>query len=325
MPRALALVIALLFVGGIRAGDKKPLTAERVGQLLTILRSDLNEENRAHAAQELGRADGTQNPEVVFLLIEALKADPKPAVRAEVVDSLAKIRPITREAGQALDAAKEDGSFKVRWHARTAARVYHSAGYGEPEKSVAVSVKGSTNAPRTGSDPSQSQQPAGLLANMFNKPAVNSESKLVSPKQSPLISPKQPVVMPESPKAGGLLANWGSKSKSSAEPIILQQPQQQPLVAPATTQSGGWLYHMMNRSNSTTKPSPSSNEPPLAPSLPNYTPRTTVVPASQHDGSGNPYGDIPSAPATPALQSKLSPYIPQKPVIPQMQGKPGQD
>ena len=101
MRRALALAILVSFIGFAHAGDKKPITPERVGQLLTILRSDLNEDNRTHAAEELGRVDASHYPEIIPLLIETMRSDPKPAVRAEVVDSLAKIRPLSKEAGKA--------------------------------------------------------------------------------------------------------------------------------------------------------------------------------------------------------------------------------
>src|SRR5882724_8127271 len=140
MRRALAFAVLVLCMNRAYAGDKKAMTPERVGQLLAILRSDLNEDNRTHAAEELGRVDASHYPEIIPLLIETLRTDPKPAVRAEVVDSLAKIRPVTKEAGKALEAAKEDGSFKVRWHARNAARTYHNAGYQEQEKKVVAAA-----------------------------------------------------------------------------------------------------------------------------------------------------------------------------------------
>ena len=187
MRRALALVITLVLVGGARAGDKKALTAERVGQLLTILRSDLNEDNRTHAAEELGRADGNRFPEVTVLLIEALKSDPKPSVRAEVVDSLAKIRPVTKEAGKALDAAKEDGSFKVRWHARTAVRVYHSAGYQEQEKKVAATPsKSASSAPQFSAESAPVRQSNGWLGNLIGKSAPVSQEPPITTDSAPV-------------------------------------------------------------------------------------------------------------------------------------------
>ncbi len=295
MRRALALLIVLVLVGSTRAGDKKVLTAERVGQLLTILRSDLNEDNRAHAAEELGRVDGNRYPEVVVLLIDALKADPKPSVRAEVVDSLAKIRPVTREAGKALDAAKEDGSFKVRWHARTAVRVYHTAGYQEQDKKVAAAPgKTPPPSPRFPAESAPAQPSNGWLSNLISKP-----SAAPAPVSSP---PSTSVYVP---------------AKESAPP-----KSQPPVPTSETPQSGGLIYQILSRSKPATGNGATVKEPPLSTPADLTTPRSYAVPPTQN-GSGNPYGDIPSAPATPGVQPKQSPYTPQQPVIPSIPNKNG--
>ncbi len=284
MRRALALAITVLFIHQAQAGDKKTVvTPERVGQLLTILRSDLNEENRAHAAEELGRVDGSRYPEIIPLLIETLRSDPKPAVRAEVVDSLAKIRPITKEAGKALDAAKEDGSFKVRWHARTAVRTYHSAGYQEQEKKVAGT-------------PSKAQAQPVVVYGPDGMPVQQS------------VTPVQ--------QSGGWLANLKSKQIVSPDPVV-SKPQPQPAT---DNQSGGWLYHMLAKPASP-KNQVMPTEPPLAGSTEIVIPRSSPTPVIQSTG-GNPFADIPSAPATQPAKPKTSPYMPQTPVVPVLPSKP---
>jgi HEAT repeats len=169
MRRLITLVVLLFVTSTASAGDKKPLTPERVGQLMTILRSDLSEDNRLQAAEELGHANGMRHPEVVPALIESLRKDPKPAVRGQALDSLARIRPVSKDAGRAIEAAKDDPSFKVRWKVSGALRTYHSAGYGEQEKKTTVSA----SAPRKDPPPPQQQQPespnGGWLYNLFNK------------------------------------------------------------------------------------------------------------------------------------------------------------
>jgi hypothetical protein len=222
MRRALALAIFVLCINQAHAGDKKPLTPERVGQLLTILRSDLNEENRTHAAEELGKVDGSRYPEIIPLLIETMRSDPKPAVRAEVVDALAKIRPISKEAGKALDAAKEDGSFKVRWHARTAARVYHSAGYQEQEKKVAsTSPKAMPSANRSSSESGPSAPSGGWLSSMMNKP---------SSAQAPMTAqPQQTVASPDQQQSSGWLYKMIAKPAPATKLPATTEP---PLAAP---------------------------------------------------------------------------------------------
>ena len=223
MRRALALVISVSFIGLAHGGDKKPITPERVGQLLTILRSDLNEDNRTHAAEELGRVDANRYPEIIPLLIETMGNDPKPAVRAEVVDALAKIRPLTKEAGKALEAAKEDGSFKVRWHARTAARVYHNAGYQEQEKKVASTPAKPIPTPtRSTPEPAPTGQSGGWLSNVFGKPS--------SPAPAPVTPPPPATVSQTPPQTSGWLYHMIAKpAPTNKVPATTAEP---PLADP---------------------------------------------------------------------------------------------
>jgi len=220
MRRGLAFAIFILFMNQAYAGDKKAMTPERVGQLLTILRSDLSEENRTHAADELGKVDGSRYPEIIPLLIETLRTDPKPAVRAEVVDSLAKIRPLTKEAGKALEAAKEDGSFKVRWHARSAAKVYHNAVYQDEKKVVVTTPKSTPSATRGNSETTSSAQSGGWLSNLITKPSSSSA-------QPTVVTAPQSVAVPETPQSGGWLYHMIAKPtpvtkmpKTSSEPPL---------------------------------------------------------------------------------------------------------
>jgi HEAT repeats len=286
MRRALALVVAVLFISQAHAGDKKSvITAERVGQLLTILRSDLNEDNRVHAAEELGRVDGSKYPEIVPLLIEALKSDPKPAVRAEIVDSLAKIRPLTKEAGKALDQAKEDGSFKVRWHARTAARVYHTAGFPEQDKKI-----------------------AGVPAKQTpSQPAFTSET------------------LP-APQSGGWLANLRSKPASSSDTIVTKPQAQAQPAPTESTQSGGWLYHMLAKPSTAPKTSATPVEPPMAQSNEIVFPKSDPPPAIPTGGTNpfTDIRSAPATQASPPKVSPYMPQAPVVPVLPSKPADGGQ-
>src|SRR5438045_1169020 len=71
-------------------------------------------------------------PEIVPALIDVLKHDQKAAVRAEAAQTLGKIRPLSQEAGVALEEAVSDPSWRVRWQARPALRAYRSSGYRGP-------------------------------------------------------------------------------------------------------------------------------------------------------------------------------------------------
>src|SRR5579875_1752536 len=110
--------------------NKKVTPAERVPELLAQVKSDGDESKRAAAAQELRQYDPGQFPMIVPVLIDVLLTDSKPVVRAEAAQSLGKIRPISQQAGMALEQAlANDSSMRVRLQARSALLQYHWSGY----------------------------------------------------------------------------------------------------------------------------------------------------------------------------------------------------
>jgi hypothetical protein len=133
------LILVLIAVGllartasaGFLFGKKtKPNPAERVPELIIIVKTDKDESKRVAAAEELRQYDAAANPDVVPVLIDVLMNDPKPAVRIEAAESLGKIRPVSQEAGWALEQAKEkDASFRVRTRCRYVLLGYEWAGY----------------------------------------------------------------------------------------------------------------------------------------------------------------------------------------------------
>jgi hypothetical protein len=131
----LALLTAAVFIlpapAGILFGKKpKPNPAERVPELIVIVKTDKDESKRAAAAEELRQFDPAAFSDIVPVLIDVLMNDAKPAVRAEAAESLGKIRPVSQEAGWALEQAQEkDSSWRVRTKARYVLMTYHWAGY----------------------------------------------------------------------------------------------------------------------------------------------------------------------------------------------------
>jgi len=130
-----------LAVGSSSAGvifgkkSKKPTPAERVPELLGQVKTDGDESKRAAAAQELRQYDPAQFPAIVPMLIDALLTDKKPGVRAEAAQSLGKLRPISQQAGMALEhALANDSSMRVRLQARSSLLQYHWAGYHNVKK-----------------------------------------------------------------------------------------------------------------------------------------------------------------------------------------------
>jgi hypothetical protein len=111
---------------------KKPAApaAQRVPELVLMLKADPDERKRAGAAEELREFDIQTYTEILPVLIDAAKNDPKLNVRLEALTTLSKLRPINQEAGQALErAAADDVHLRVRIHARTTLWKYQLAGY----------------------------------------------------------------------------------------------------------------------------------------------------------------------------------------------------
>jgi hypothetical protein len=135
--RQILVVILLLALAGrapagIFFGKKtpKPTPAERVPELIGVVKNDGDENKRLDAIAELRQYDATAFPSIVPVLIDVLLTDKKPGVRAEAAQSLGKLRPISQDGGQALEQAlHNDTSMRVRLQARHALLQYHWSGY----------------------------------------------------------------------------------------------------------------------------------------------------------------------------------------------------
>ncbi len=172
---------------------EKPNPAERLAQLITTLKTDPDEAKREHAAVELRHFDPKTFPEVIPILIECLQSDPKPAVRMEAAQSLGRIRPISQQAGWALEqAASKDSSTRVRLQARSSLWYYRLNGYrseGKPDEIPAAS-------PPKPEQPSKSFLPSLSNLNPFSK-----SSRPNSPPSTPSgETPPPPLAVPEKDK-----------------------------------------------------------------------------------------------------------------------------
>jgi hypothetical protein len=125
----LPVSLALPAPAGIIFGKQKHKPTERVPQLIAAVKTETDESKRESAAKELRDYDAAAFPEIVPVLIDVLQHDAKAGVRAEAAGSLSKLRPVSQEAGWALEQALKDHSIRVRWQARTAILNYRLAGY----------------------------------------------------------------------------------------------------------------------------------------------------------------------------------------------------
>jgi hypothetical protein len=113
----------------------RPVPAQRVPELILILKTESDERKRAQAAEELREYDAKSYSEIVPVLADVLHNDKNAHVRLEALNSLARLRPVSQPAGLALEhAAANDESLRIRLQAKSALLKYHIAGYSASNK-----------------------------------------------------------------------------------------------------------------------------------------------------------------------------------------------
>ena len=118
-----------------------PVPAQRVPELILILKTETDERKRAAAAEELRDYDPKTFTEIVPVLVDILTNDKKQSVRLEALNSLARLRPVSQTAGHAIEhAASDDESLRIRLQAKSSLLKYHIAGY-HSEAPPPVAVK----------------------------------------------------------------------------------------------------------------------------------------------------------------------------------------
>ena len=200
-----------------KKGKKTPTPAERVPELLALVKTDGDESKRAAAAQELRQYDASQFPAIIPVLVDALLTDKKPGVRAEAAQTLGKLRPISQQAGIALEQAlNADASMRVRLQARSSLLQYHWSGYHNTKKDDLV--------PQTKEPPLADDK----------MPAVLNPSSLPSTIGRVVPQPAAPNARTTSADRPALTAQFspGTARPSSQEPPLA--PPTVPIQAPAT-------------------------------------------------------------------------------------------
>jgi hypothetical protein len=178
----------------------KPSPAERVSRLLITMKTDANDGKRASAAKELRGFDPRTFPEIVPMLIDVLKHDRKATVRVEAAQTLGKLRPVSQEAGLALEEAMGDPSWRVRWQARESFLGYRMSGYRSPPK------------------PEQTSPPGGKQS------SAKRETPSATPKSGPAIVPKETPPPPLADPLPAAPASAGGVRPAPVETPKLQKP-----------------------------------------------------------------------------------------------------
>jgi HEAT repeats len=261
----LTLLLAAAMVGPAPAGifgkkPTKPSPTERVPELLSILKSDGDENKRLEAAQELRQYDPLAFPQIVPSLIAALQNDAKPSVRSEAAQTLGQIRPVLPAVRPALEVARDkDASMRVRFQARSSLLGirWTTTWHGNPSE-----------------PPSQGKEP----------PLADPKSKNVPP----AIRTQQPQPM-QDPGTGRLNPVAAPNPPPPATPQVQEQnPQTRPAPASTTSSTFRWMPLGQSKKNGQTA------EPPLAPPTPEKVEKTIIPPtAVQKDQTGPDLGPPP--------------------------------
>jgi hypothetical protein len=236
-------------------GKPKANPAERVPELLIQLKTDKDETKRFAAAEELRQYDPKAFPEIMATLVDALAKDASPAVRSEAATSIGKLRPISQQAGYALEqATANDGSMRVRMSSRQALWQYHLVGYrsGKPAEMPVAPAMQAAAAPQGQSVPANlatrvtqrvatgpfRETPEPPLAEPVTPPAR--PTPVAPPPQPPRVAvnptrssnPSKPVAPPPVPAA---------KSHPTVPPPPATAPAQpqQPVTPPAAPKNEG--------------------------------------------------------------------------------------
>lgn len=197
-----------------RAGiffNRKPKTnpGDPVISLIYALKTDPDENKRKSAAEELRNSDANAHPEVLPALIESALHDSKVGVRIEALQSLGKLRPISQQAGQALEqSAANDPSIRVQLQARSTLLQYRLSGY-----------RGSK------SDPAP--MPTRIIRTDEPPLAVPLEPAPIPSSRAPIIHP--PVI---GAPHGGVSGTIRAKPLTPAEPQEQVFPPLMPIVPP---------------------------------------------------------------------------------------------
>jgi hypothetical protein len=152
----------------------KPKPEERVPELVVTVKTDQDEHKRASAAGELRQYDPTTFKEIVPILVDVLKNDPQTSVRLEAASSLSHIRPVSQEAGVALEyAAAKDSALRVRMQAKKSLFYYRLSGYRSPKKNDLIKPNGDSPEPPLAKD-DHPKKPRALPPRNLSEPILPS-------------------------------------------------------------------------------------------------------------------------------------------------------
>jgi hypothetical protein len=189
-----------------QAAPATPSPAERLNQMISIAKTDPSESRRAAAIKELRQYDLRTYPQIMGILVDLLQTDSDSSVRAEAAESLGKMRPISQQAGWALQkASTSDSSTRVRWQARAALIQYQMAGYqprqaNQPPQGMPTSAEPPLATPITATpNPAPAVAPPRQVSppSYIRQPVQNTAEP---PMSNPVVNPPAPLVPAQPPR-----------------------------------------------------------------------------------------------------------------------------
>ncbi len=272
---------AQIFFNPFKKAAPPPPPAERVSQLIAIIKSDADERKRTQAVEEIRDFDTKAFPEIVPILADIAQNDAKAGVRNEAITSLVRIRPVSAMAGQAIEhAASKDDHWRNRMNAQAALVRYRLAGY---SSNMARTDAKPPAPPTTSQEPPLGDRPPIIYHDQTGKvipapknlqgPVMGTPTSNPSAGKQPY-APIGPAVRPNGNPPGGVTTPGypqASPGPVSVEPVFrnLNKPAEPgPLVfTPAAAPAGVPAIPTANPVG------PSLDLPPLPV---NQTPRTTT-------------------------------------------------
>jgi hypothetical protein len=199
-----AAVAAPAPAGWLFGRSSKAKPAERVPQLVAVLKTDPDGGKREKAVEELRQFDGNAFPEIATALVEAVLQDAKSDVRAEAVESLARLRPVSQAAGQALEqAANNDSSMRVRLLARRWLLQYRLSGYPGKGKAEEPQPGGPSLTPTPSAGPQGGVTPAPRTKPPVLPNGETAPPPLAGPEEETPKASSAPLLLPPAIRTGG--------------------------------------------------------------------------------------------------------------------------
>lgn len=320
---------------------KRPPEPQNVADLVVTLRTDSEERRRSNAADKLRDYDANSHPEIVPALVDAALKDQKSGVRYDALSSLAKIRPVSQMAGQAIEqAVQSDDNWRNRLHAKSLMVGYNLAGYRNlPAKDQPQNAKGGkTSEPPLASQPLTSQPMTGQP--LPNQPIAQQPEVI---EFEPQFVPSQPRPLPNGPKTS-IYPQPLPKQPIAQQPIQQQPIYQQPVIQSPINQPSVELVpeivivpapnEVYRPSNVPGTPTSSQNVPPINNPYSNVQPNNNVprfaqpLPSQPVRTQQTPFQPIPVQTFPAPMQTPIQPMpiqaapIEALPVIPALPDGP---